>query len=77
MQTVLWVIYDRPLDFPAGPRFVARRQWANQAGQICFDPNAVVSPSLEKLREHVRGRGHNVCLGRQPNDQPHIVEVWL
>ena len=53
-----------------------RRQVANTDGSVWADPTAIATPDLEALREHCRKHGL-VCLPRDPNDEPQILETWL
>lgn len=70
----MWTIYDHPADIPVG--FVVRR-WETRAGSSePFKGDVLgVFASLEEARAVVPK--HCVCLARDPNDDPHIVETWL
>lgn len=65
-----YVIYDSPKDYPG--KWVARR-WTIRHGQIIAGP-AYICDSLEAAREHVPFELFNI--GRQPDDEPTIKEVW-
>ena len=69
---LMWVIYERPLDYPDS--FVVRRWWA-EAGKANADPQAALFKTLEEARASLpRGL---YCLGRTEGDEPQIREVWL
>jgi hypothetical protein len=70
----LYAIYDRPHDSPDG--FLVR-VWHCDIGFV--SPGGVVArdlKTLEEARAVVRRKG---CanIGRAPEDDPKIVEVWL
>lgn len=69
----LLVIYEDPTDFPG--RFVVRAHVVDGQGtRPKPDPEAIVD-TLEQARKSVPfGK---VNLGRMPEDDPKIVEVWL
>lgn len=66
---VAWTIFDHPNDFP--DCFVARMF-------IGEDPqgSVICSTSIELLREEMRRRGL-ICIPREAEDAPKIVETWL
>lgn len=69
----LWVVYENPDDFPG--RFVVRRHTiAGGESSPCEDPACVVG-GLEAARASIPFDCLN--LGRHPDDEPQIVEVWL
>jgi hypothetical protein len=68
-----WTIYDHPSDYPGA--YIARR-FEIVAGQALATENAIVSPSLDAIRECLRERGL-VCLARDPSDHPNVVETWI
>lgn len=69
-----WVIYENPLDHP--DEFVVRR-WDVVAG----NPEPI--PADEEVVVHTLGLARmaippgSVCLGRRPDDDPAILEVWV
>lgn len=66
-----WVIYDHPRDHPE--HFVVRR-WLIFPGFL--EPaEHYLANDLRAARKRIpKGM---VCLGRQPRDDPRIVEVWI
>lgn len=76
---VMWVIYDHPSDYPDA--WVAR-QWVFEVGAGAADssykPSSILltAQKLDTLRAKMLERGY-VCLQRDPNDDPKIVEAWL
>jgi hypothetical protein len=69
-ELIQYVIYDSPKDYPG--KWVVRK-WLITPGQITPGP-AYICDSLEAAREHVPEGMYN--LGRQPNDERPIQEVW-
>jgi hypothetical protein len=65
----MWVIYDRPADFPKA--FVARR-WV---GEKATD-DVILATSLGQLRDVMRSK-HLTRIDRHKSDDPVIVETWL
>jgi len=70
----LWVVYDRPRDFPA--HVVVREQAVLPGGDIGLAPVACLYGSLAEMRDEWVERGL-FWLERQPGDDPFIVGVWL
>ena len=68
----MWVIYDRPRDYPDGP--IARR-WEIGVGSARPTSEAIAGP-LDMLRRHFHSLGLTV-LARDPTDEPQIVESWI
>lgn len=68
----MWTIYERPTDYPDG--FVVRRCVASKDG-VVHDLEAQYAPTLEEARKHIPPGLYN--LGRQPDDDAVIVEVWI
>lgn len=68
----MWTIYERPSDFPND--FVVRRCVASADG-VKFDLEAQTAPTLEEARKLVPPFLYNI--GRKPDDDPVIVEVWV
>lgn len=68
-----WTIYDRPRDYPDG--FVARMFVGAKPTNAAF-----YGRTLEEVRATLAralpGLGL-CCIPRYPNDEPHIVEVWI
>lgn len=68
----IWTVYQHPKDFPE--HFVARKFNYDQPTDI-----TLVAERLENLRhilKRIRG-GYLVNIGRNPEDDPAIVESWL
>ncbi len=66
----LYTIYRNPSDYPG--KFVVRRFWLETPDP---EPLAVVD-TLEEAREAVPPEAdHNI--GREPGDEPQIVETWI
>jgi hypothetical protein len=67
-----YVIYENPLDAPN--KFVVRRFF------FMHGPERVavgVTDSLEEARALVPKKTHGCQIGRMPQDEPQIVEVWM
>lgn len=65
----IWTIYDHPKDFPNN--YVAR----------CFvngrpTDSLIIYPEIQPLRDLFEGMGL-VCMPRDENDDPVIVESWI
>lgn len=69
----IWVIYYSPKDFPG--LYVLRAQYVTRAGTIEFAKEARTESSLEKIRGHLPPG--LTLIGRQPQDEPQIVECWI
>lgn len=71
----LWVVYRRPRDFPDS--FVVRRQFVMRDSSVRVETTPItVGPSLDSVRWALLPYGlYNI--GRQPNDDPVIEEVWI
>ena len=71
----IWTIYDRPSDHPSN--FVARLSLVGgKTGVPEVTEHLLVSTDLDALRHHLMALGLT-CIPRYPEDEPHIVEVWL
>jgi hypothetical protein len=70
------VVYASPSDHPG--RFVVREFWIRGSGDVyAFAAPLAVVPSLEEARDAIdRECPGLVCLMRDPNDDPVIVETW-
>lgn len=74
---VMWVIFDRPLDFP--DHYVMRAQESASAlgyVGIARARIACLADTIGELREPLIERGL-YRLPRHPNDVASLVEVWL
>lgn len=71
LGVVMYVIYDRPLDYPD---HVVVRRWT-----VGTTPLPGVGVKLHESIEAARGSlPHGLtCLGREPHDDPFIVESWV
>lgn len=73
-QLEQWVIYHNTTDFPG--LYVARR-WFVGRGGIEPDATAYTCETLEQARDIVEQACPGAYnLGRAPDDDPTIVEVW-
>lgn len=68
----LWVVYDRPRDYPHC--FVARR-WEIRAGVAAPCRDCLFSPTLSELRAALPAGLTRI--DPHPNDDRCILEVWL
>jgi hypothetical protein len=69
-----YVIYDHPSDYP--DELVCRRI-AITAGAMIWDKEPFwTGQNIEEIRLILMGRGL-VCLMRDPDDDPVIVETWM
>lgn len=68
----IWVVYDHPKDFP--DHYVARR-FINEQAQN-GEGDVIVKDDLIEIRNAMYARGL-FRLGRDPSDDPVIVEMWL
>lgn len=69
----IWTVYHGATDHPHGyiaRRFEIRDGWSGPTADV------MVEPELDLLRQRLAARGL-VNLGRQPDDEPHIVECWI
>lgn len=72
----LYTIFFNPRDYPG--QYVARRFNLEAPSEDCC-----VTDSLENARTWVRefslsrGRLADWCQPRSPNDEPHILEIWI
>jgi hypothetical protein len=69
----MWTIYKNPLDYP--DRFVLRRCVVGRGGILHDADPVLVTHTLAQARAAVPV--WCVCLGRNPADEPQIVEVWI
>jgi len=69
----LWVIYERPADYPHG--YVVRRQRPEPGGRVWVDPIGFAYDTLEAARQAIPQGMINI--GRTEGDPPAIREVWI
>ena len=69
----MWTVYDHPADFK--DHFVARRHETSSAISVATS-DIIISKDLDVLREAMLFCGL-ICMTRDPNDDPNIVEVWM
>jgi len=69
----IWTMYDSPSDKPG--YFVLRRHVVIK-GEHGPTLEAYWCKDIEPLREKMLERGLH-CIPRLPEDEPHIVEIWL
>lgn len=72
-SVTLWVVYRRPLDHPND--YVLRPQFAIRDGSVRISTQVWHSPTLDGIRAALPPGV--TPLGRQPHDDPTIVEVWI
>ncbi len=69
----MWVIYDHPTDYP--DFFIVREHMITAGGQVLKSLFHTEFMTLEDARTEIRpGR---ICIPRDPNDDPVIVESWV
>jgi hypothetical protein len=70
----MWTVYENPKDYPG--KFVARRFDVDADGP---KPSAsvIIMDDLDDLRDILAHQMHLVCLTRNEEDDPVIVETWL
>lgn len=69
----LYVVFDHPLDYPGS--IVVRRNIVSRGGVRTCD-RCWLFPDIETCRNALRRTGL-VSIGRMPEDDPKILEVWL
>lgn len=70
----MWTIYNSPADYPG--LFVVRRHFVVSGGVSMPDPRPWAIESTLTAARVKLPEGLN-CVGREPDDQPSIVETWL
>ncbi len=68
-NAVTWMLYDRPRGYPND--FVAKRLNYDEPTN-----ETLLFSSLEHARRHLTALGLT-CIGRHPDDDPEMPEVWL
>lgn len=69
----LWTICWNPEDYRG--KYTARRSEVRAGASVVTD-EVIVADTLPEIRQDMQDLGL-VCLARDPNDDPVIVEVWL
>lgn len=72
-----WAVYEDPADYPG--KWVVRRFAITQTGNaiVSIEKDAeplIVADSLDEARKVIPQGAY--CLGRHPDDDPVIFEVW-
>jgi hypothetical protein len=70
---VLYTIYDHPRDHPA--HFVVRGHEVLRSGGSRPMQGYVLTSTLEEARSQIPAGRYNI--GREPGDDPCIVETWV
>lgn len=73
-RLALWTVYSHATDQP--DLFVARRHVIRESGEPIPTNLIVAHRELEPVRRRLRILGLT-CLGRDPDDEPQIVESWI
>jgi hypothetical protein len=68
-----WIVYDHPTDFPDD--YVARL-WMFLPPPAAPTSHIITCKNLDALRFMLEDEGF-ICIGREPDDDPKIVEVWV
>lgn len=74
----LYTVYFRPRNLP-GVEYAVRRTFIGpDPGGMTMDPYVVVygAGEYELIQQDMEFFGL-VCIGRQPDDDPTIIEVWI
>lgn len=66
----LWVVYERPADYPTG--YVVRLWWG-----MTPEPASYRAATLTQARQFVRDAGGCHRMDRQLGDEPQVLETWL
>jgi hypothetical protein len=74
MSLKLWTIYERRPEYP--DLYVARESEVGGDEGVPRTKRRMFSSDLSALRKHMVKLGLT-RYGRDPEDQPYIVEVWL
>lgn len=73
MTLTMFVVYDRPRDYPA---HIVVRAWHVSAGKVTPDGEPSLYPNIDAARAQLEARALQ-RLERSPDDDPAIKEVWL
>lgn len=71
----LYAVYERPSDYPAA--CIVQRWTVYERMLVAAEPCIVGASVTEVTEELRRRRPELVSVGRHPNDDPHLREVWL
>lgn len=69
----MFTIYDRPSDHP---RHVVLRVWRVLPGGRTVSVGEALCDTVDEARAPLQAAGF-VCLGRQDDDDPVVVETWI
>lgn len=72
----IYTIYDKPSDFPHSIVVRGHTVFPDPIGSVPDPGPLVVTDSLELARALMALYGLH-CLGREPGDEPQIVESWV
>ena len=70
----LFVVYEKPSDFPNS--FVVRKHTIIMGKAKPAGSPMLIGPNIDHIREVLRQMGA-INIGRFPNDDPVIKEVWI
>ncbi len=76
-MTRMWTIYRNPSDYPG--QYVVREWAVNEQGQRMASSSPLsIHERLEIVRLAIQYHAPGaVCLARQPEDDPVILETWI
>jgi hypothetical protein len=66
----MWVVYERPADFPSG--YVVRLWWG-----MTPEPKAHTCATITQARLFIRDAGGCYRMDPQQGDEPQVLETWL
>lgn len=69
----MWVVYDRPSDYPD---YILARRWKISANGPTATQEIITFDTLGACRDAFQGAGY-VRLGRSAIDDETIIETWL
>lgn len=72
----IYTVYNKPKDYPEIP-YVVRRFAIEPGGNVTAEKDIYhINTELDSVRTFLTRLGL-INLGRQPDDEPHIVESWV
>lgn len=72
-EIVMYTVYIHPLDYP--DHFVVRRHFVTAEGSQPSPHLFHVADTLDEVRAGLPDGLY--CIGREPDDEPQIVESWV